>query len=63
MRWMAANSAAAESHLGRAITDKGVENTSANPMGQMIFETSPREQTPEMLMSRVDRELLGEVVD
>lgn len=54
-RRMAANNAAAAVHLGSAITETGVEKTSDVPMGQMIFNISAREQSPELLMSREDR--------
>ena len=63
MRRMAANKAAAEGHSGPAITDVGVESTSGFTMGQMVFEISSREQSPELLLSREDRELLGEDVE
>lgn len=62
-RRMAANKAAAEGHTGPAIADVGVESTSDVAMGQMVFEISSREQSPELLLSREDRELLGEVVE
>lgn len=62
---MAANNAAAEGHLPPANPAGGGESTSDVVMGQMVFEISSREQSPELLMSlsREDRELLGEVVD
>lgn len=60
-RRMAANKAAAKGHSGPAVTDVGVESTSDIQMGQMIFEISSREQSPEL--SREDKELLGEVVE
>lgn len=59
-RRMAANSAAAQGHSG--VTDAGAESTSDYTMGQMIFEISSREQSPELRLSRDDRELLGEAV-
>ena len=60
---MAANNAAAD--LGPPIPAASGESTSDVVMGQMVFEISSREQSPELLMplSREDRELLGEVVD
>ena len=61
---MAANNAAAEGRLGPADPAASGESTSDVVMGQMVFEISSREQSPELLMSlsREDRELLGEVV-
>lgn len=62
-RRMATNNTAAESHLRPAITDVGAGSTSDITMGQMVFDTPSREQSRELLMSREDRELLGEVID
>lgn len=60
-RRMAANNAAAETHLGSAITDVAVESTSDILQGQMNFEISSREQSRELSLSREDRVLPGEV--
>ena len=62
-RRMAANHAAAESHLDAAITDVGEESTPNIPNGQMIFEVSSREQRPELLKSLNNRKFLGEEID
>lgn len=62
-RRMAANHVAAERHAGPATMDVGVGSTSNILNGQMISEMSSKEQSPEVLMSLSDRELLGEAVD
>lgn len=62
-RRLAAIAAAAEGPYGPAVTDVGVKSTSDTPMGQMIFEISSREQSPKLLMSSEDRELLAEDVE
>ena len=59
-RRLAANQAAAESHSGPSITDVGVENTTDISTGQMIFEVSSEEQSPELSLPREDRQLLDE---
>lgn len=62
-RRMAANDAAAQGHIGPAVTDVDADGTSDVLMGPMVFEMSSREQSSELLMSREERELLGEDVD
>ena len=62
-RRMATNHAAAESRLGPAITNVGEESTPDIPNGQMIFEVSSREQSPELLMSLNGRRFPGEEID
>lgn len=62
-RRMAANNAAAQCHSGSGTMDAGAHSTPYSTTGQMVFEISSKEQTPELHLSRVDRELLGETID